>query len=300
MENGIETDLTLMQIYPHTDSRFHRFMSLMTAMLFPVGIILFPIMVLFKFICYSCFYLATLPIAHTRIYKKVRALKDCLLLPFHHGIYKTFYIYITIWLNGAVVMFDDYWFGLDKEKYKNYEDFRASYRRAVTRRRFREKLAEYDKKGFIIENLKTRHSFYRILFSPQIYKLIKDACFRKNGNSFTIFIIPSIIREYYLLLLLPMNVRVYRENNEIVGLSSCLIRGNTFVICQCLIATQHTKSGIFYKAMHDFMEKAFSMEKIRYISSGPTANQSKETSGYTAINFLLTDEFKYVPFSLIE
>jgi hypothetical protein len=49
--------------------------------------------------------------------------------------------------------------------------------------------------------------------------------------------------------------------------------------------------------MKDLMEKAFNMKSIRFISIGPTSNQAKQTSGYHPINFLLTDEFKYIPFS---
>lgn len=300
MPKDVETDLTLMQIYPHTDSRFHRFMGGMMVFLMPANIIVFPFLVFFKFMLYSLFYFLTLPIAYTKAYDKLWALKNFLLLPFHHTVYKISYIYITIWLNAGGVLFDDYWFGLDKKKYKDYDHFRSSYRRAVTRRRFREKLAAYSTQDITEEEVSSRISVYKILFSYPIFKIIKESCTRKKGDTSSFFLIFAIIREYYLLLFLPMQIRLYKVNTTVVALSSFLIRGNTLMICQCLIASNYTRAGIFYKTMQDLMEKAFGMEHIRFISSGPTANQSKKTSGYYPINFLLTDEFKFMPFSSID
>lgn len=298
MKNIIETDQTLMQIYPHTGTAFHHFMCILMALHIPLGIIMFPFLVISKLLLYSAFYVITRPIINTRTYKILWAVKNCLLLPFHHYIYATSYIYITIWLN-AFLAYDDYWFGVDKSKHTDYEDFRSSYRRAVTRRKFRLKLAAYDSAGITEEELQSPVSFFKLLFSYSIFQLIKESSIRKNGDNPFLFAVILIIREYHLLLLLPVHLRLYKDQGKVVGLSSSLIRGNTFLVCQCIIASGSTRTGIFYKMMKDRMEKAFTMENIRYISSGPTANQSKETSGYYAINYLLTDEFRFMPFSLM-
>ncbi len=294
MENSIETVLTVMQIYPYTNSSFHRLMGILTIFLIPAGIILFPFFVGSKLILYSLFYLVTGPIEHTIIYNKIWILKNYLLLPFHHLIYKCSGVFFVIWLNANDFLFDDYWFGLEKAKYKNHEHFRSSYRRAVTRRRFRQKLDTYNKQGIIAEEVKSRISFYKILFSYSMFRLIKESCFRKNGNK---LLYCSIIREYSLLLLLPMNIILYKNNNKIVGMSSFLIRGNTLLPCQCIISSDYCRSGIYYKTMKDLMQKAFKLKNIRFISSGPTSNQAKQTCGFYPVNFLLTDEFKYIPFS---
>lgn len=300
MKESIKTDKKIMQIYPHTATLFHQFMGILMAFLVPAGLVLFPVLVVVKLIIYSIFYVITSPLMNTKAFKKIWNLKNCLLLPLHYYIYKSSYIYITIWLNNSILSFDEYWFGLDMAQYKDYKDFRTTYRRKATRRKFRLKLEAYDEQGFVEEDVIGRLAFYKVLFSYGLFRLIKESNFRKNGDSSIFYAVMLIIRDYHLLLLLPMHLRIYKNRGKIVGLSSTLIRGNTFLACQCIIASGYTRYGIFYKMMKDLMEKAFHLENIRFISSGPTANQSKQTSGYYPINYLLTDEFKYLPFSLIE
>lgn len=297
----IATQLTAMEVYPHRGSYFHLCMGVITIIgIIPLSVLLFPVMVISKLLIYSVLYVLFRNVGKKTAFKNLWDEKNRLLLYFHYLIYKIFYIYTTIWWNSIPgVFYDDYWYGLDISTYSDYDDYLASYRNSRVRWRFKKKLKSYAEEGIDKEFVNDDRVFYKVLFSREIFKLIFQSSLRKN-NEYSLFASLYVaMRDYFLLLFLPVRVHVYRKGEKIIGLSSYLMRGNTLVMCQHIIADDYTRSGLFYEQMNDLLKYAFSDSCVRYVSCSITTGQAKQTCGFYPVNYLLTDEFEYKPFAYI-
>ena len=296
-DKQVATDLTIGEIYPHTDSVFHYIMGLASVLvILPASIILVPFLIAIKMALMLFLYLPLLKISRPSVINKIVSLKNNILMPFHYVVYKLYYAYMAIWL-ACFYRFDDHWFGIDISKYKDLNDYMSSYRDSRVRWRFKKKLKTYKEQG-VSEMVVADHLvFFKVLFSRRIFSLVRAAIFRKNNVFIVVNSIVMILRDYLILLFLPLRLHVYEKDGKIVALATYLKRGNTMIMCQHIIADEYIRSGLFYKHMHDCIDYAFVHDDVRYVSCAFTTKQAKETSGCYPINFLMTDEFRYKPFS---
>ncbi|HNY50457.1 MAG TPA: hypothetical protein PLV50_06120 [Smithella sp.] len=292
----IDTDMTVMQLYPHHKKTFHYFMAVMTFVIFiPLTYLVFPLMVIFKFILYTPFYIILLNTNEADA-AKLWDLKNKAFLFIQHLVYKLYYFHIGLWIS-CFSGFDDYWYGLDITKYRNHEDYLSSYRTSRVRWQFKKKLKTYHACG-ISEKIIPDHSvFYKFLFSYRYFQLIRNSIFRKNSGYEFLFGQFLIIRDYFLILFLPVRVHVYEKGGNPVGIATFLKRGNTVIMCQHIIDDDFIRSGIFYKQMNTCLHYAFHETGVLYVSCAATTRQAKQTSGCYPVNYLLTDEFKLKPFT---
>ncbi len=285
-----------MKLYPHNKKTFHYLMGLLTFVVFvPFTYIAFPLMVILKIILSTPFYIL-LCITNETLAGKLWDLKNKVFLFIQHLVYKLYYFHIGLWIS-CFSDFDDYWYGLDIRKYKDHEDYLSSYRDSRVRWQFKKKLKTYNAYG-INEKIIPDHSvFYKFLFSCQYFKLIRNSTFRKNSGYELLFGQYLIIRDYFLILFLPVRVHVYEKDRSPVGIATFLKRGNTVIMCQHIIDDGFIRSGIFYKQMDACIHYAFNEPDVRYVSCATTTRQAKQTSGCYPVNYLLTDEFRLKPFA---
>ncbi len=292
----VETDLTMMQLYPHAKKPMHFIMGVLTLfVIIPAGYIAFILLLALKAALYPPLYgLMSLsgPAAAGRIWD----LKNRALSPLHYVIYKLYYIYIGLWLS-CFNDYDDFWYGLDTARYRDHADFLSSYRDSRVRWRFKKKLKTYRSCGITEEVLPDSTVFFRALFSPGYFSLICRSNFRKNRGYAVLFGHYLVMRDYFILLFLPVRVHVYSRDGRVVGIATYLKRGNTLVMCQHIIADEYIRSGMFYDQMNTCMKYAFKDPDVRYVSCSITTRQAKQTCGCYPINYLLTDEFRYLPFT---
>ncbi len=299
---SIETQMTAMEIYPHRGTLFHIFMGIITILgIVPLSILVFPVLLILNLIIHTILFALYRILGKKPAFKRLWSKKNHLLLGFHYIIYKVFYIYTTIWWNSTpLANFDDYWYGLKLSPYFDYNDYVSSYRNSRVRWKFKKKLKSYAGAGIDKECIDDDNAFFKILFSTKILKLILQSSFRKN-NEFPLFVAVYIaVRDFYLLLFLPVRVHTYKHNNKVIGLASYLMRGNTLIMCQHIIADSHTRSGLFYEQMNDLLKYAFNDKCIRYVSCSITTGQAKQTCGLYPVNYLMTDEFEFKPFIRIK
>ena len=293
---SIETDLTIMKLYPHAGKPFHYFMALITLFVFtPVTYIAFPVMVVLKLILYTPLYPVLTLIHGEAVSGKIWEMKNSAAIFIQYFIYKLYYVHIGIWYS-CFNNYDDFWYGLDVTKYRDHDDFLSSYRDSRVRWQFKKKLKTYKSYDISETVIPDYAVFYKVLFSYRFFKLICRSNFRKNSGIEMLFGQFLIIRDYFLLLFLPVRVHVYEKKGSIVGLATYLRRGNTVVMCQHIISDDFIRSGIFYKQIDTCIDYAFKEPGVRYLSCSITSRQAKQTSGCYPINYLLTDEYRFIPF----
>ncbi len=292
----VETDLTMMQLYPHSKKAPHYFMGLVTALIFvPAGYIAFPLLLALKLVLYTPLYLV-LQILPDETARRIWDIKNRAASPVHYVIYKLYYIYIGLWLS-CFNDYDDHWYGLDKSKYKDHEDFLVSFRDSRVRWRFKKKLRTYGTYGVSEDPIPDDRVFFKALFSFGFFRLICGSNFRKNRGFALLFGHYLVMRDYFIILFLPVRMHVYSKDGTVVGIATYLKRGNTLVMCQHIIADEYIRSGMFYSQMNTCMRYAFGDPDVRYVSCSITTRQAKQTCGCQPINYLLTDEFGYLPFT---
>lgn len=297
---SIKTDQTTLEIYPHTETTFHYMMGFLTFfVILPLSMMLLPVLILVKLVLYAplCIFFDT-RLSGNVVFKTIIRIKNLLLTPFHYCVFKVHYTFSAIWMS-CFMKYDDYWYGVDLAPYQDYEDYVTSFRDSRVRWRYKKKLKTF-KEWDIEEKIVPDHlAFFKILFSRQIYSLVKAADLRKNKeltdkkkNRLGIL----LVRDYFLLLFLPVRVHLYEKDGTLVGLCTYLKKGNTLTMCQHVIADEFNRSGLYYHQMNQCFLYAFGDPKIRYVSCSFTSGQSKQTSGCHPINYLLSDEFKFIPF----
>ena len=296
---SIDTDKTVMQLYPHNKKALHYLMAIMTfAVFIPFTYIAFPLMVILKLILYTPFYII-LFVTNEAAAGQLWDLRNKALLFIQHFVYKLYYIHIGLWIS-CFSGFDDYWYGLDITNYRDHEDYLSSYRSSRVRWQFKKKLKTYHSYG-INEKIIPDHSvFHKFLFSYKYFQLIRNSTFRKNSGYELLFGQYLIIRDYFLILFLPVRVHVYEKDGSPVGIATFLKRGNTVIMCQHIIDDDFIRSGIFYKQMNTCIHYAFNQPDVLYVSCATTTRQAKQTSGCYPVNYLLTDEFNFKPFTQLK
>jgi hypothetical protein len=262
----------------------------------PVGYIAFFLLLVLKIALYTPFYLLLMSLRNQGSARKIWDLKNRVLLPVYHILYKLYYIHIKLWLS-CFNDYDDFWYGLDITRYRSHADFLSSYRDSRVRWRFKKKLKTYWSYGMTEDALPDHTVFFRTLFSFRYFILICTSNFRKNRGHAFLFGHYLVLRDYFIVLFLPVRMHVYSKNGKAVGIATYLKRGNTLVMCQHIIADEYIRSGIFYCQMNTCMEYAFRDPDVRYVSCSVTTPQAKQTCGCYPINYLLTDEFRYLPFT---
>ncbi len=293
---SIETDLTIMQLYPHAGKPFHYLMAFVTLfILTPATYLVFPVMVALKLILYTPLYLLIISFPGEAARGKIWNLKNRVSLPVQYLVYKLYYVHIGLWYS-CFGGYDDYWYGLDVSKYRDHDDYLSSYRDSRVRWQFKKKLRIYNSYG-ITEKIVPDHAvFYKILFSYRYFRLVCGSNFRKNSGIEMLFGQFLVVRDYFLLLFLPVRVHVYEKEGRAAGLATYLKKGNTVIMCQHIISDDFVRSGIFYKQMDTCIDYAFKEPGVRYLSCSITSRQAKQTSGCYPINYLLTDEYRLIPF----
>lgn len=292
----VETDLTLMQLYPHAKKPLHYIMGLVSILfIIPAGYIVFPLMLSLKLLFYTPLHILLL-LADASAAGRIWDLKNRVVSPVHYVIYKLYYIYIGLWLS-CFNDYDDFWYGLDRGKYRDHADFLSSYRDSRVRWRFKKKLKTYRSHGIMEEVIPDHEVFFRALFSYKYFALICRSNFRKNRGYSLLFGHYLVMRDYFIILFLPVRMHVYSKEGRVVGIATYLKRGNTLIMCQHVIADRYIRSGMFYEQMNTCMNYAFKDPGIRFVSCAITTRQAKQTCGCHPINYLLTDEFKYLPFT---
>lgn len=291
---------TTLEIYPHNQTAFHYFMGVSTGLLYyPVTLVLLPSMVAVRLVVHTLFRLLVKPWAGPGTLRAIGSVANRLLLPVHWIVYKVFYTYLAIWL-GCFDRFREHWFGIALSPYKDYADYLARFRDGRVRWRYKKKLKDYAAAGIEEERVEDHDVFFTVLFSGEIFELIKDASQRKNGDAGLVFVLAMLIRDYFILLFLPVRMHLFRQEGKIVGLATYLRRGDTMVMCQHLISSSHTTGGMFYRHMELCIRYAFAAEGVRYVSCAFSSQQSKETCGCHPIDFLAIDEFRFMPFSVMD
>lgn len=296
----IHTNRLIMDLYPHTGECFHGVMGFLTLILIlPVMVVLFPLFIGVKLIVtlfFSCPY-ALLLTKHSPL--KIWRLKNRLLFPIHYLLYKIFYVHVGIWLSWFKFFHldDEYWYGLDLSKYQGMEEHMNSFGNSKIRWKYRKNLKLFQEQKITKRMIPDHHVFLKLLFSCQVFKLLVEANYRKNIRYSILAAMLFFIRDYYLLLFLPLRVFVYEKNGKVAGLVSYLKKGNTLILCQNIIGNQFTGSALFYDQVASFFEYGFNDPDIRYLSCAATADHAKKACGFVPINFLLTDEYRLIPFS---
>ena len=295
----IHTTRLIMDLYPHTGSFFHCIMGYLTLILIlPVMVVLFPVfvgvklLITFVFFYPYSFFLKRHPVL------TIERLKNMLLFPIHHLIYKIFYVHVGIWLSWFRFFHleDESWYGLDLSRYNGIDDFMNSFGNSKIRWKYRKNLKLYQEHNISKQMIPDRHLFLRALFSWRIFKLVAEASYRKNIRHSLAGAMLFFIRDYYLLLFLPLRVFVYEKNGKLAGLVSYLKKGDTLILCQNIIGSQFTGAALFYDQVASFFEYGFNDPDIRCLSCAATASRAKKACGFTPINFLLTDEYRWMPF----
>lgn len=291
-----ETDLTMMQLYPHAKKPLHFILGLVTVLLIiPAGYIVFPLLLTLKLLIYTPVHLL-ISLSGDVAAGRIWDLKNRVASPVHYIIYKLYYIYIGLWLS-CFNDYDDFWYGLDTTTYRDHDDFLSSYRDSRVRWRFKKKLKTYRSCGVTEEVVPDRGVFFRALFSLKFFTLICRSNFRKNRGFALLFGHYLVMRDYFIILFLPVRMHVYSKEGRVVGIATYLKRGNTLVMCQHIIANEYVRSGMFYEQMNTCMHYAFKDPDVRFVSCAITTRQAKQTCGCHPINYLLTDEFRYLPFT---
>ncbi len=297
MNVTVETDLTMMQLYPHAKKPLHFMMGLATVFfIIPAGYIGFFLLLVLKLLLYTPLYMMLLlSLSNASVVGRIWDLKNSAVSPAHYVIYKLYYIYIGLWLS-CFNTYDDHWYGLDTTKYRDHADFLSSYRDSRVRWRFKKKLKTYRSCGITEEVIPDHKVFFKTLFSFKYLILICKSNFRKNRGFAFIFGHYLVMRDYFIILFLPVRMHVYSKEGRAVAIATYLKRGNTLVMCQHIIADEYIRSGIFYGQMNACMNYAFKDPDVSFVSCSITTRQAKQTCGCHPINFLLTDEFRYLPF----
>ncbi len=297
VNGAVETDLTMMQLYPQARKPLHYVMGLVTALLIiPAGYILFPLMIVLKSVLYAPAYLLLLSVSDPAFSGRIWDLKNRAASSVHYVIYKLYYIYMGLWLS-CFNNYDDFWYGLDTTRYRNHDDFLSSYRDSRVRWRFKKKLKTYKSYGITEEIIPDHKVFFKVLFSCKYFLLICKSNYRKNRGFAILFGHYLVIRDYFIILFLPVRMHVYKKEGRVAGIATYLKRGNTLVMCQHIIADEYIRAGIFYSQMNTCMQYAFQDPDVMYVSCSITTRQAKQTCGCHPINYLLTDEFRYLPFT---
>jgi len=294
---SIDTDQTVMQLYPHNKKPMHYFMALLTYTIFiPFSYIMFPLMIIVKLVLYTPLYFIMLSLPGDAAVGALWDLKNRAAVIIQSFVYKLYYVHIGLWIS-CFSDYDDYWYGLDITPYRDHEDYRSSYRDSRVRWQFKKKIKTY-RSCDISEKMIPDHSvFFKFLFSYQYFKLIRNSTFRKNSGHELLYGQYLMIREYFLILFLPVRVHVYEKDGHAVGLATFLKRGNTVIMCQNIIDNEFIRSGIFYQQMDTCIHYAFHQPAVRYVSCAITSRQAKQTSGCYPVHYLLTDEFSFKPFT---
>ncbi|MBP7738177.1 MAG: hypothetical protein KA369_19535 [Spirochaetes bacterium] len=296
MNLPVETDLTMMQLYPHSKKPLHYAMGLVTAIIFvPAGYIAFPLLLALKLVLYPLPYLA-LSLLPDRAAGRMWELKNRVFSPVHYVVYKLYYIHIGLWLS-CFNDYDDHWYGLDTISYRDHEDYLTSYRDSRVRWRFKKKLKTYGAYGITEEIIPDYAVFFKSLFSIGFFRLIYRSNFRKNRGFALLFGHYLVMRDYFIILFLPVRMHVYSKDGAVAGIATYLKRGNTLVMCQHIISDEYIRSGMFYSQMDTCIGYAFRDPDVRYVSCSITTRQAKQTCGCYPINYLLTDEFRFLPFT---
>ncbi len=297
---SIKTDRTTLQIYPHTESRFHYLMGFITFFVFiPLSCLLFPLLVAVKLGVYAPFVFLLDERFVNRVWRlRFIRIKNFFLMFFHYFVFKIHYAYTSIWL-ACFHKQDDHWYGVDLLPYHSYEEYVTSFRDSRVRWRYKKKLKTYQEYDFQERVIPDHLVFFKVLFSRSILPLIKASNLRKNSEMLNVKnrIAALLVRDYFLLLFLPVRLHMYEKDGKLVGLSTYLKKGNTFIMLQHIIADEFSRSGLFYKQMDTCFSYAFGDPQIRFVSCALTTGQSKQTCGCHPINYLLTDEFKFLSFS---
>jgi len=294
---SVETDLTVMQLYPHAKKPFHYFMALFTLVFItPVTNILFPVMVISKLILYTPLYILLISMPCKTARGRIWEMKNRGALFIQYLVYKLYYVHIGLWYS-CFGKYDDFWYGLDITRYRDHEDYLSSYRDSRVRWQFKKKLRIYNSFNIVEKKISDYAVFYKVLFSYKYFKLICKSNFRKN-RGIEIFYAPFlIIRDYFILLFLPVRMHVYEREGDLIGIATFLRKGNTVIMCQHVISDDFIRSGIYYKQMDTCIDYAFKEPGVRYMSCSITSWQAKQTCGCYPINYLLTDEYSFIPFS---
>jgi hypothetical protein len=298
-DGPIHTDQTTLEIYPHTETPFHYLMGFLTVfVILPLSCLLCPVLILLKLVLYApFFFLFGERYAGSPLIKAITRIKNSALMIFHYCVFKVHYTYANIWM-ACFHKQDDHWYGVEMAPYRDYEEYITSFRDSRVRWRYKKKLRTYMEYGINEIILPDHLVFFRILFSAGIFSLIKAANLRKNSevvNANRLAV--QMVRDYLLLLFLPVRVHVYEKDGKLVGLSSYLKKGNTLIMLQHIIADGFNRSGLYYNQMDKCFAYAFADPRIRYVSCALTTGQSKQTCGCQPINYLRTDEFRFIPFS---
>lgn len=300
MKTGmIKTELSTFEIYPHTGTFFHYFMGSLTILFFmPVSILLFPFLLFFK-IVFSLMERISFLHLNSRDHSKIRMYRRVVDF-YHFCIFKFFYFHNILWTAPlAISEADGSWYGADISECQDYEDYMATRFKSKIRWKFRKQLKIFRRHNIKKEIISGNKAFFKILFSPEIFKLIAQASFRKNREVSRIFSIYFIFREYQLMFFLPVRLHLFKKNDKYIGFSSYLKRGNTLTLCQAIISNNFTRSGIFFEQVKDLILLGFKIPGVRYLSCGISSDRAKKACGLYPINFLMTDEFRCVPFSMI-
>ena len=294
----IETNATITETYPHRYTWFHTFMGLFTAFcILPLSLLLFPLFVILKLIMVTlCLYAPTaMRISpHGVLGRIVTWVRNLV----HHTVYSVFYVHIGIWMNGiGLFKMDDYWYGMDLGRYGTYHRFMERFRNSKIRWKFRKNLKIYHGHGITKRMISDHLCYYQTLFSHQVFRLVFQANSRKNAKFSFAAVALFCLRDVYLLLFLPVRLYLYEKDGRIVGLGSYLKKGNTLIMCHNIIASQYIDACIFFEQMNDLLRFGFNDPDIRYLSCAATTRKAKQACGAYPINFMMTDEFRFLPFS---
>lgn len=295
----IHSRQTIMDIYPHTGTFFHRVMALLAlALISPAMIFFFPVFVGLKLLISL---LVHYPLSRLLMKNKpfdVLKLKNRILFPLHYLIYKIVYVHVGIWLSGfKLFKLDEYWYGLDLSKYQGLDGYMNAFANSKIRWKYRKNLKLYQDQKINKYMIPDHLCFFKLLFSFKVFKLMIESNYRKNIQYSMSAVLFFLIRGYYLMLFLPLRVFVYEKDGKIAGIVTYLKRGNTLIMCQSIIGNQYTGSALFYDQVEYMFQYGFHDPDIRYLSLAATAQKSKKACGFVPINFLLTDEFRPIPFS---
>lgn len=293
----IETDATIIETYPHRHTWFHKFMGIFTvSCVLPLSLVLFPLFVIVKLILHTLWCYSSGAAGKTS--GVLGAMASHARTTIHYVVYSIFYVHIGIWMNGVnLFKMDDYWYGMDLDRYGTYERFMERFRNSKIRWKFRKNLKIYHSHGITKRMIPDHLCYYKTLFSFQVFRLVFQANLRKNAKYSLAAAALFCLRDVYLLLFLPVRLYIYEKEGRIVGLGSYLKKGNTLIMCHNIIASRYIDACIFFEQMNDLLRFGFDDPDIRYLSCAATTSRAKQACGAYPINFMMTDEFRFLPFS---